>query len=290
MKGETGLLFRPGDVGQLAEAISFLAERPELSAKMGAACRELVRNQHSPEAHYLALTRLYEQLALRRRKPAEPEVVPDVKRPLRVAFIGGRGVISKYSGIEAYYEEIGKRLADMGHEVTVYCRTYFTPRVNKYNGMRLVRLPTIRSKQLETLVHTLLSTIQVMFSSCDIVHYHALGPALFSFFPRLLGEKDSSHGARSGRAPKKVGAICLDRARPGRVGVSPATERHYGCVANAAGLLPCPIWHGHHVRAEWHQPAGTLRGFTASPMGAGPRQLHPISWAVFAGKKLPNAD
>jgi len=112
-----------------------------------------------------------------------------MKRPLRVAFIGGRGVISKYSGIEAYYEEIGKRLADMGHEVTVYCRTYFTPRVNKYNGMRLVRLPTIRSKQLETLVHTLLSTIQVMFSSCDIVHYHALGPALFSFFPRLLGKK-----------------------------------------------------------------------------------------------------
>ncbi len=188
-EGETGLLFRPGDVGQLAGAISFLAERPELSAEMGAACRELVRNQHSPEAHYLALARLYEQLALRRQKPAKPEVVPDVRRPLRVAFIGGRGVISKYSGIEAYYEEIGKRLADMGHEVTVYCRTYFTPRLNKYNGMRLVRLPTIRTKQLETLVHTLLSTIQVMFSSCDIVHYHALGPALFSFFPRLLGKK-----------------------------------------------------------------------------------------------------
>jgi len=58
-EGETGLLFRPGDVGQLAGAISFLAAKPELSAKMGAACRERVRNQHSPEAHYAALASLY---------------------------------------------------------------------------------------------------------------------------------------------------------------------------------------------------------------------------------------
>ena len=102
---------------------------------------------------------------------------------------GGRGVISKYSGIEASYEGAGKQLAEMRHDVTVYCRTYFTPRQKEHNGMRLVRLPTLRSKHLETFVHTLLSTIHVMFSSCDVVHYHALGPALFSFLPRLCGKK-----------------------------------------------------------------------------------------------------
>ncbi|MCZ7396691.1 MAG: hypothetical protein O8C68_12910, partial [Candidatus Methanoperedens sp.] len=48
-------------------------------------------------------------------------------------------------------------LVQMGHEVTVYCRTYFTPSLPEYHGMRLVRLPTIRSKHLETVVHTLLS-------------------------------------------------------------------------------------------------------------------------------------
>ncbi len=72
-----------------------------------------------------------------------------------MAFIGGRGVISKYSGIETYYEEVGKRLVEMGHEVTVYCRNYFTPALAEHNGMRLVRLPTIRSKHLETVIHTL---------------------------------------------------------------------------------------------------------------------------------------
>ena len=106
-----------------------------------------------------------------------------------VAFIGGRGVISKYSGIETYYEEIGKRLAEMGHEVTVYCRTYFSPAQPAHNGMRMVRLPTIRSKHLETLVHTFLSTIHAVFGDYDIVHYHCLGPALFSFLPRWFGKK-----------------------------------------------------------------------------------------------------
>src|SRR5213080_1394078 len=55
--------------------------------------------------------------------------------------------------------------------------------------MRIVRLPTVRTKHLETLVHTLLSTVHACFSECEIVHYHTLGPALFSFLPRLFGKK-----------------------------------------------------------------------------------------------------
>jgi glycosyltransferase involved in cell wall biosynthesis len=31
--------------------------------------------------------------------------------------------------------------------------------------------------------------VQVLFHPCDIVHYHALGPSLFSFLPRLAGKK-----------------------------------------------------------------------------------------------------
>jgi len=77
----------------------------------------------------------------------------------------------------------------MGHEVTVYCRTYFTPRLPEYHGMQLVRLPTIRSKHFETVLHTLLSTVHALTGRYDIVHYHALGPALFSFLPRLVGAK-----------------------------------------------------------------------------------------------------
>jgi glycosyltransferase involved in cell wall biosynthesis len=187
--GETGVLFRPGDVSQLAEAISFLVDRPKLAAEMGAAGRMLVSTQYSPENHYAALTNLYQRVASGSRKADGGGISAVAKPALRIAFIGGRGVVSKYSGIETYYEEIGKRLAEMGHDVTVYCRTYFSPAQPAHNGMRLVRLPTIRSKHLETLVHTFLSTIHALFSDSDIVHYHCLGPALFSFLPRWFGKK-----------------------------------------------------------------------------------------------------
>jgi len=188
-QGETGLLYPAGNVEQLGKAIRFLTERPELAAQMGVAGRRFVEEQHAPEAHYRALMSLYTRMRPWPPKAKKAAVLAGATPPLRVAFIGGRGMVSKYSGIETYYEEVGKRLVEMGHDVTVYCRSYFTPALPKYQGMRLVRLPTFRSKHAETFVHTLLSTVHVMFSGCDIVHYHAQGPALFSFFPRLVGKK-----------------------------------------------------------------------------------------------------
>jgi glycosyltransferase involved in cell wall biosynthesis len=209
--GETGILYRCGDVNALAGAIKSLLGAPQLAGRMGRAGWELVRQQHTPESHYQKLSSLYEGLVAtkmrrhaliattqdppwirRGRELASLRAVPfeDGQKPrLRVAFIGGRGVISKYSGIETYYEEVGKRLAEMGHEITVYCRNYFTPALQEYNGMRLVRLPTIRSKHLETVIHTLLSSAHALTQRYDLVHYHALGPALFSFMPRLFGGK-----------------------------------------------------------------------------------------------------
>jgi glycosyltransferase involved in cell wall biosynthesis len=193
-EGKTGLLYRTGDVDQLASAIRFLSSQPELADRMGRAGRELVQQRHTAEAHYEALVGLYKRLVggnqqstvdSRQRAPRKPMPKPK----LRVAFIGGRGVVSKYSGIETYYEEVGRRLTGMGHEVTAYCRTYFTPPGKEHDGIQTVRLPTIRSKHLETLVHTFLSTLHVLTQPCDVVHYHALGPALFSFIPRLAGKK-----------------------------------------------------------------------------------------------------
>jgi hypothetical protein len=48
---------------------------------------------------------------------------------------------------------------------------------------------TVRSKHLETLIHTSLSTIHALTQGYDVVLYHALGPAMFSLFPRLFGKK-----------------------------------------------------------------------------------------------------
>ena len=129
VEGKTGLLFPPGDVVKLAKAISFLVERPHEAAEMGATGYALLSSRHSPQSHYSELTNCMRRLAPRMEnpKPAGTRLLWRSRVRLRIAFIGGRGVISKYSGVETYYEEVGKRLAEMGHQVTVYCRTYFSP-------------------------------------------------------------------------------------------------------------------------------------------------------------------
>lgn len=80
-------------------------------------------------------------------------------RFLRIAMIGTRGVPAAYGGFETAIEEIGRRLVDRGHEITVYCRT--TPgddaAPREHLGMDLVHLPALRHKALETLSHTALS-------------------------------------------------------------------------------------------------------------------------------------
>jgi len=81
-------------------------------------------------------------------------------------MVGTRGVPAHYGGFETAVEEIGQRLAARGHEVTVYCRTRpGEERLDNYLGMRLVHLPAVRSKSLETLGHTALSAAHMSFSS-----------------------------------------------------------------------------------------------------------------------------
>ena len=188
--GLTGLLYSDGDREQLAHSIGFLFDRPDLIDKMGAAARQRLKANHDPDLHIDKMLALYDRLTTKGRVIFFPAVSPP-SRPerVRVAFIGGRGVVSKYSGIESYYEQAGHELVRLGHNVTVYCRSYFTPPIDSFKGMRVRRLPTIRSKHLETLIHTLLSTVDAMTGDYDIVHYHCLGPALFSFLPRLVGKK-----------------------------------------------------------------------------------------------------
>ncbi len=117
------------------------------------------------------------------------EAVERPGRPLRIALIGARGVIGTYSGIETYYEEVGARLAARGHEVTAYCRNHFTPPVDSHRGIKVKRLPAVRSKHLETLSHSLLATLDCVFRGFDIVQFHALGSAPLSVVPRLFGAR-----------------------------------------------------------------------------------------------------
>jgi len=75
---------------------------------------------------------------------------------MRIAILGTRGVPARYGGFETAVEEIGKRLVQRGHDVTVYCRNPGQHQT-EYLGMTLVNLPAIRHRFTETLSHTALS-------------------------------------------------------------------------------------------------------------------------------------
>jgi len=111
-------------------------------------------------------------------------------KPASVAFIGQRGVPATIGGIEHHVEEIGSRLVERGHDVTVYTRAnYTTDRVTEHRGMRVRYIPTAPTKHLEALVHSGLSTGVAMLPGAhhaDILHYHAIGPSVFTPLPRAL--------------------------------------------------------------------------------------------------------
>jgi len=83
-----------------------------------------------------------------------------VDRPMRVAILGTRGIPASYSGFETAAEQLASRLTAKGHEVVVYCRPHVVdPRLKEWKGARLVHIPTVRNKYLDTFTHTCLSAV-----------------------------------------------------------------------------------------------------------------------------------
>src|SRR5271165_2232760 len=121
------------------------------------------------------------------RLTADPDR-PKPTRRLRIAFLGTHGVPANYSGFEPFVEQISVRLAALGHDVTVYCRAHHSNIAEKtYKGVHRVVLPTIQSKQLDTIVHTFLSLLHGEFRRYDIVYICGVGSAPLAFIPRLVG-------------------------------------------------------------------------------------------------------
>ena len=109
---------------------------------------------------------------------------------MRIAMMGTRGIPASYSGFETCVEELGARLVQRGHQVTVYCRTHHIKlRDRHYRGMELVRLPSIQTKYLDTIVHTFLSVLHGSFRRFDIVLVFIVGNSVVSWVPRLTGKK-----------------------------------------------------------------------------------------------------
>lgn len=109
-------------------------------------------------------------------------------RPLRVALLGTRGIPASYGGFETALEYVGPWLAEHGYSVVVYCRRGNSAARGVYRGCRLVTLPTIHSKNLDTIVHSLLSTVHALLRRRpDVAIFFGPGNAPFAMAMRRAG-------------------------------------------------------------------------------------------------------
>lgn len=104
---------------------------------------------------------------------------------MKISILGTRGIPASYGGFETFAEELSRRLAERGHDVTVYCRQrHSSP---SYRGVALRYLPAIRHKYLETVAHTFLSTLDLLVRRQDAALYCNAANALFTVLPRFIG-------------------------------------------------------------------------------------------------------
>lgn len=108
---------------------------------------------------------------------------------LRIAMIGQKRIPSREGGVEVVVEELAVRMVSMGHRVTCYNRMGRSVVPREYRGVRLRSVPTIPVRGLAAVTSAVFGAVAAAFGSYDVVHFHAEGPALLCWLPRLMGKR-----------------------------------------------------------------------------------------------------
>ena len=191
---------------------------------------------------------------------------------MRIAMLGLRAIGGNTSGgVERHVEELSVRMAALGHEVTVFCRAPYAPGGDcLYKNVRLVTVPAYRSKHLEAVTATL-ATLPRIVSGFDIVHFHATGPSLFSWVPRLFRRKTvvTVHGldflrakwSAPASAVLRAGAWTAGRCPHATIVVSRTLQRYY----SERGMRT--FWIPNGVNIPEQRPLQRLKRFGLSERG-----------------------
>jgi len=205
-------------------------------------------------------------------------------RRLRIAMIGQKGLPATFGGIEHHVENIGRRLADRGHDVTVYCRASYAPLPGAtYLGMRASSAPTVGTKHLDAIVHSATSTMKAMAAGVDVVHYHGIGPAFVAPIPRMFS---------SAKVVLTVHGLDHQRAK-----WNPAAKALLGTAHWMSGRVPDRLVVvseelGRHYREEFGKDAAYICNGVTTSGSAGPDAvrrfgLEPGRYALFVGRLVP---
>jgi len=108
---------------------------------------------------------------------------------MKIAFLAVKNIM-RGGGIEKYTMELGSRLVQRGHEVTVYTMRHYGDVPERYLGMRIVSVPSFAMPCLQKLSCSAAAAIDSSWKKkYDIVHFHSFAPGAFAWLPRLRGAK-----------------------------------------------------------------------------------------------------
>ncbi|MDH5365050.1 MAG: glycosyltransferase family 4 protein, partial [Dehalococcoidia bacterium] len=96
---------------------------------------------------------------------------------MNIAFLVVKHII-RGGGIERYTLELGSRLVDRGHNVTVYSMRHYGQVPTEYKGMRIISVPSFAAYSMQKLSCSAVAAVRASFNQeFDILHFHSLAPA-----------------------------------------------------------------------------------------------------------------
>ncbi|EOS74281.1 hypothetical protein C819_03034 [Lachnospiraceae bacterium 10-1] len=113
----------------------------------------------------------------------------------KIAMIGQKRSPSREGGVEVVVTQLSVRMAKRGYHLDLYNRwgyhvsgRSFTDESGiTYPEIRTLKIPTFRNGKLNAIVYTILGTIRALFGGYDVIHYHAEGPCIMLWLPKLFG-------------------------------------------------------------------------------------------------------
>lgn len=109
---------------------------------------------------------------------------------MKLVVTGTRGIPNIMGGVETHCEELFPRIAEKGVNITVIRRSsYVHDTLSEWKGVKLLDIDTPKKKSFEAIIHTFKAILKAKSLKADIIHIHAIGPALLTPLARLLGMK-----------------------------------------------------------------------------------------------------
>lgn len=118
-------------------------------------------------------------------------------KKLNIAMLGHKRIPSREGGIEIVVEELSTRMVQQGHSVTCYNRKghhvagveFNVNNVLTYKGISIKTVFTIDKGGLAAMTSSVFGAIKSAFGKFDIIHFHAEGPCVMMWIPKLFGKR-----------------------------------------------------------------------------------------------------